>query len=84
MFLFKQVIPKENGEFYLYSMFAEDNDFNWLAFNDEVAVWFKKVLKKVKTNDFIFWFDKIDYETLEILDNVGNNIYILTKSALII
>lgn len=81
---FKQVIPKENGEFFLYSLFTEPNDFDWLAFNDEVDEWFNKIKKKCKINDFIFWLDKIDLKTLEILDNVGNDIYILTKDILII
>lgn len=84
LFPFRQVIPKEKGQFYLDSLFMDDNDYNWIAFNDEVSEWFKKTLKKCNKGDFIFWFDKIDLNTLEILDNVGENIYILTKKALII
>ncbi len=82
VFPFKQVIPKENGLFYLYSLFMEDNSLNWQAFNDEVSDWFNEVLKISKKDDYIFWLDKIDFKLLEILDDVGKNIYILTKSSL--
>lgn len=84
LYPFMQVIPKENGQFYLYSLFIKENDYNWLAFNDEVAKWFLMIFKKTTKDDYIFWFDKIDLKTLEILDGVAKNIYILTKNALVI
>lgn len=84
IFPFMQVIPKMGGMFYLYSLFTDDNDLNWLAFNDEVAKWFNTIIKKAKIGDYVFWLDKIDISTLEALDNLGNDIYILTKGILIL
>lgn len=84
LYLFRQDVPKESGMFYLYSLFKEDNDLNWLAFNDEVSQWFMKTLNKVNKGDYVFWLDKIDIDTLKTLDNVGNDVYILTKAMFII
>lgn len=74
-----QVIPKEKGSFYIYSLFLEDNDLNWLAFNEETANWFKEIISKAKNNDCAFWLNKIDVKILETLDGLYDDIYILNK-----
>lgn len=76
----EQIFPKENGLFYIYSLFLEDNEFNWLAFNNEINKWFKEVLEKKTEEDLIIWIDKIDHNLIQKLEHIGQNIYILTKT----
>lgn len=75
-----QVIPKENGSFYIYSLFLEENDLNWLAFNEEVSSWFNEIKNKITINDYILWLNKIEINILENLDCLYHDVYILNKA----
>lgn len=75
-----QVIPKDKGCFYIYSLFLEDNDLNWLAFNEEVADWFKDIISKMNKNDCLLWLDKVNVNILENLDCLYSDVYILNKA----
>lgn len=74
-----QVIPKENGVFHIISLFNEKNNFNLLAFNEEISDIINHILKEMKKKDTFLWVDEIKDETLKYLDEILEDIYLLTN-----
>ncbi len=78
----KQVIPKENGNFHIYSFFIEEIDISWLSLSIEASYWFKEILKVKKYDDLVLWLDEIDLDLIKSLDTINNDIYVLIKTTL--
>ncbi len=74
-----QVIPKEKGVFHIISIFNERNNFNLLAFNEEIAFIIKRILKEMNKKDTFLWLDEVKEETLNYLDEIIGDIYLLTN-----
>ncbi|NMA06080.1 MAG: hypothetical protein GX931_06925 [Acholeplasmataceae bacterium] len=75
-----QVIPKEKGVFHIISLFNERNNFNLLAFNEEIAYIIKHILKEMnKKNDTFLWLDVVNEEIFNYLDKIKGDIYLLTN-----
>ena len=74
-----QVIPKERGSFYIFCLFDEMPSFDLTAFNSEIAYIIKKLLNIKQRKDPLFWIDILDRKTLTYLDNLDDDIYILTN-----
>lgn len=76
----EQIIPKENGNFYIYSLFIEENDLSWISLTKEANKWFEEILSEISLNDLIIWQDEINLDIIELLDNINNNVYVLIKT----
>ncbi len=68
----------------VYSLFADKNNLPLTAYNKEIKDWFLMVLKEKQKEDLILYLDKLDQSLLNNLDLVKGNIYILTKTQLLI
>ncbi|MFA5719579.1 MAG: hypothetical protein WC939_00810 [Acholeplasmataceae bacterium] len=74
-----QVIPKERGSFYIFCLFDEVPSFDLIAFNSEIAYIIKQLLNLKKRKDPLIWVDRLNSEILFSLDNLDDDIYILTN-----
>jgi len=75
-----QVIPKDNGLIYITSLFKEENNFNLLAYNNEIKKWFLETINSMNEADIIIWIDEVSDELIPHLDLLDNDIYLLTKT----
>ncbi|MDD2260003.1 MAG: hypothetical protein PHF62_02225 [Acholeplasmataceae bacterium] len=76
----EQAIPKNSGLIYITSLFKEENNFNLLAYNQEIKKWFLKTINSMNKDDTIIWVDEVSDVLIPYLDLIDNDIYLLSKT----
>lgn len=75
-----QTVPKKLGLLHIYSLFLEKNQFNLTAFNNEISYLFEIIFLKMRKLDTLIWIEELSIEFLTYLDEIPNDIYIITNT----